>query len=85
MPRRHTDGWGTNSCGFPATGGTTGTGYTDSSGQFPDTYSTCSTARLNGGSCQSTENQTWKVAGVVLTTDVKTAVYTCSGITINGQ
>jgi hypothetical protein len=76
---------GTNTCGFPANGGRTGTGYTDSNGEFPDTYSICSSACLNGGNCQSTENQTWTVAGYVLSSDVKKVVYTCTGITINGQ
>jgi hypothetical protein len=76
---------GTNTCGFPASGGTTGTGYTNSNGEFPDTYSICSSACLNGGNCQSTENQTWTVAGYTLSGDVKKVVYTCSGIAINGQ
>jgi hypothetical protein len=76
---------GTNTCLFPAHGGTTGTGFTDGNGQFPDTYTTCSSACLNGGSCQSTELQTWTVGGVVLSGDVKTVVYTCTSITINGQ
>lgn len=76
---------GTNSCGFPATGGHTGTGSTGSNGRFPDTYTTCSTACLNNGSCQSTEYQTWTVNGQVLSGDVKTVVYTCNGITVNGQ
>ncbi len=76
---------GTNTCAFPASGGKTGTGNTGSNGEFPDTYSICSTACVNGGSCQSTENQSWTVSGTALTSDVKKVVYTCSGITINGQ
>lgn len=76
---------GTNTCGFPASGGKTGTGSTNNDGQFPDTYSICSTACLNGGSCQSTELQTWTVNGFVLSSDVKTVVFTCRTITVNGN
>ncbi len=75
---------GTNTCAFPATGGKTGTGVTDSSGEFPDTYSICSTACVNGGNCQSTEDQSWKVSGIPLSGS-ETVVYECTKITINGQ
>jgi hypothetical protein len=74
---------GGNTCGLTGQG-YTGTGYTNSNGEFPDTYSLCSTACVNGN-CQSTEDQSWSVSGVFLSQDIKTIVYECNSITVNGQ
>lgn len=70
-----------NTCGAsPKIGNTT----TDSSGRFNDHYWLCSTGCV-GGTCQSNASQTWTVDSHVLTSDVKSLVYKCNSITINGQ
>jgi hypothetical protein len=70
-----------NTCGAsPETGNAT----SNSSGQFADHYSLCSTGCV-GGTCQTNASQTWTVSGRVLSSDIKSLVYTCNSITINGQ
>jgi hypothetical protein len=72
---------GTNTCGAsPKTGMTT----TDGSGVFPDHYYLCSTGCV-GQTCETDASQTYTVAGITLTRDVKSIIYRCTGITINGQ
>jgi hypothetical protein len=71
-----------NSCG---TSGRTGSANTYNTGQFPDHYFLCTTGCAGGNSCQSNGTQTWTVQGKVLSSDVKSVVYKCSSITINGQ
>ena len=70
-----------NTCGASPE---TGTASTDSSGQFADHYYLCSTGCI-GGTCQTNASQTYTVAGFVLSSDVKSIVYSCSSITINAQ
>jgi hypothetical protein len=72
---------GTNTCGASVK---TGSATTNGSGQFPDTYSLCSTGCV-GRTCQTNASQTYTVAGTTLSSDVKSIIYICTSITINGQ
>ena len=70
-----------NTCGVSPK---VGSGGTDGFGRFDDHYWLCSTGCV-GGTCQTNASQTWTVDGTVLTSDVKSIVYRCNSITINGQ
>lgn len=70
-----------NTCGASTI---TGSATTDSTGQFSDHYFLCSTGCV-GGTCQTNGSQTYIVNGTSLSSDVKSLVYTCASITINGQ
>ena len=70
-----------NTCGVgPAT---TGNGFSNANGQFPDTFSFCSPGCI-AGSCQLQAAQTWVVNGVVMPNGIS-VFYTCRSITLNGQ
>ncbi len=70
-----------NTCGgSPISGSAT----TSGSGQFSDHYYLCSTACV-GGTCQTDASDTYTVAGIPLTSDVKSIGYECTSITIDGQ
>jgi Bacterial Ig-like domain (group 2) len=70
-----------NTCGASKI---TGSATTDSTGRFSDHYYLCSTGCV-GGTCQTNANQTYTVNGSALSSDIKSLVYTCTSITINGQ
>jgi hypothetical protein len=55
---------------------------TNSSGQFQDEYYICTPCCYNGGHCTTTASQYYYVNGFQI---LKNLVYTCSGVTINGQ
>jgi hypothetical protein len=63
--------------------------YTDPSGQFPENLGACSLACYSSGACctdgKTLANQTWTVAGVTLSSDVKTLTYQCNSILVNGN
>lgn len=63
-------------------GSLTGEGYTDSNGQWTDTYLVCSTACPVSG--QSNVTQLWK-ANSTWVTYTNNIVYQCTGITIDGN
>ena len=70
-----------NTCG--ASNPLTGTGFTDSKGQFPDRYSFCSPGCISAN-CQLSASQRWTVNGISLTSAIN-VFYTCTSITLNGQ
>jgi hypothetical protein len=73
-----------DSCGFGKNPFRTGTGFTNSNGQWEDTYGICSTACARGGSCQTNAAQTWTANGIILTQPAA-IVYRCNSITVNGN
>ncbi|HVA02029.1 MAG TPA: Ig-like domain-containing protein [Terriglobia bacterium] len=63
--------------------------FTDANGQFSETVSVCAPACKPSGTCitagQTIANQTWKVAGHPLNSDVKSLSYQCNKILVNGK
>ncbi|MGH7870395.1 MAG: hypothetical protein ACREP9_22815 [Candidatus Dormibacteraceae bacterium] len=55
---------------------------TNAQGQFQDQYFICTPCCYNGGHCSTSANQTYHVDGYPI---LKVPVYTCTGVTINGQ
>ncbi len=63
--------------------------FTDTNGQFSETLTLCAPACKPSGTCttagQTVANQTWTVAGITLTSDVKSISYQCNKILVNGK
>jgi hypothetical protein len=63
--------------------------FTFPNGTFHETLGICAPACRSGNACitgcSTSANQTWTVAGVALTGDVKSLSYQCNRILVNGQ
>ncbi len=63
--------------------------FTDANGQFPEILGFCAPACKSSGTCttagQTIANQTWTVAGIQLSSDVKSISYQCNKILVNGK
>jgi hypothetical protein len=63
--------------------------FTDPNGQFSENLSVCAPACKPHGTCttagQTVASQTWYVAGIKLTADVKTLSYQCNKVLVNGK
>jgi hypothetical protein len=62
---------------------------TGANGQFPEMLSICAPACKSGSQCttgcSTNASQTWTVDGIKLSGDVKSLVYKCNAITVNGN
>ncbi|MFQ5927687.1 MAG: hypothetical protein ACE5MH_09670 [Terriglobia bacterium] len=63
----------------------TGSFTTNFVGRFPDTYHMCSPVCGSNQACQLNADQIWTVNGFRLSGDIKSLVFTCTEITVNGQ